>query len=205
MTETIEEHKKTTQKTSFTGKAVWLDQESLEAKYKNRPQQLASIQKTARKMWAAARNTWLWEDFECETSYSNEAEFSASHKRVATTECEIKAAKRPKGTGRGKGARAGAGDAEGVAGGAEGAAQRGPPLEKSIPEGQVKRLKKLLDEISAKRLELASSLTACKSEEMKEYVTIKVLQVCDKITASSGIWEGRVKTVLEKGTAPKGL
>eukprot|EP00959_Pyramimonas_sp_CCMP1952_P384016 8048146-Pyramimonas_sp.AAC.1 len=63
MTETLEECRRTSQKSCFRGAAKWLDAQSLDEKYKGRPEQVARIKTSARKMFCQNRGTWLWEDF----------------------------------------------------------------------------------------------------------------------------------------------
>ena len=100
--ETIEEHKMIQQVTSLCSKAPMKDQETLEEKYKSKPEQLANIFKYARTMTCPVRRVKLWADPEFTLSEIDTVETTRKTQRTMSQESEIRPLKKAKAKARAK-------------------------------------------------------------------------------------------------------
>ena len=180
MQEAIQDTKRMTSITQFKGTGVWLDKKDLEEKYKNKPDQLASVLKYGKAWEHPARKCTLWEDIEYQSVTLDEEEHTRTQKRNVEF-AHRPVSKKPKTEGDGE-----AGDAEEVEG-------------EKLKGGQKKRLETLLTKLQAARYKLSDAKDNATKPEMKEYMPPYSVPGATKIIESIKQVEEQVNNALLKG------
>ena len=78
MLETITEHMTNTESAELLQNSEFLDKEDMTAKYKDKPEQLESIWKNARKIRCTVRNVDVWQDPQFKLKHSDKV----THERI---------------------------------------------------------------------------------------------------------------------------
>ena len=165
--ETVTESKRVSSSVEFQGTGDYFDEEDMNDKYKNKPEQLANIMANTRTFFCPVRQVWLYEDVKYKRTAKDGEEVSRTDKRkrqgIPTEQCQ---------------------DAN--ASGSGGSKKKKVPgkAESDLPKlkaGEKKKILKKTETLNTKRLQLMDWCCKAKSEKLKTLVPIYVLEAADKV------------------------
>jgi len=157
LTTSIEMFRRKTVLTKFSSEGDFLDEEDLDKKYANKPDQKAAIMANAQTFIHPVREVRVWQDVNFTGTHTEEQEQTGTLKRVAEHEQVVK----PK--AKAKQIKA--------------APNPGLPdpeePQKPLPKGVKARLDKFFEKANALLMEMANNIDTCKAPEMKdtEYIS----------------------------------
>ena len=186
MQETVVESKRLSTKVEFEGTGEYIDENDMNQRYANKPEQLANLFANTRRFYCPVRQVWMYEDVTYKRTATDTEEVSKVEKR--------KVQKIPTNQGSGDD-------------GNDGSLAKKPKKNKQgtgsddlpkIKAGEKKKIIKRMELLTSKRLQVMDLCAKAKAEKLKTLVPVYVLEAADKLIDEALQFSTKVEDALAK-------
>eukprot|EP00913_Durusdinium_trenchii_P013192 g12382.t1 len=182
--ETITESKRVATSVEFEGTGEYCDEQDMNERYKDKPEQLANIFANTRNFFCPVRQVWLYED----VKYKRTAKDSEETSRVDKRKLQMIPVDQ----------------AAGEAGSGKKGKKQAPNSEENtdLPKlkgGEKKKIAKKVELLTTKRLHLMDLCAKAKGDKLNTFVPTYVLEAGEKTINEALAFSGKVEDCLAKG------